>query len=543
MHRFLLFGAWLAVLVVASAGEVRSELAMSGAGETSEAAPQATTLPPEYAVPAQLERGPAFVPLAVEAALEPIRADVWQAAGFTGFKQSVAIIDAGFAGYEDALGSSLPASVVTRSFRGDRDLEAGTEHGLRAAEIVHAVAPNARLYLVNFGGEADLSDAVNYLIAEQVDVISFSLGFIHSGSGDGSGNVNEIVGRAADAGIAWSVASGNWAEQHWGGTFTDLDADSIHEFEIGEQLNGRDFLAGDLVIASLRWDGAWGAACDDYDLELFGPGGALVASSRDIQDCSGDPVESVQVLATQSGTYSVRIVEASSDVPRDLSLLLLGSPDRGDSLQFRRASGSLSQPADHPAVLTVGALSPDGSVEAAFSSRGPTADGRLKPEVLSPTGLVNGAGETFSGTSAAAPHAAGMLALLGEAFPNFDGARLTTELRARGSLVSGTSARAANLGSLTGLGDLLPVGGDEARFDGQVPPQGGVALLIYRGPDGYPVRFSHLLTDLTEAKALFRLDVEEQRWDTFIRGAPDFVQDFARFNDGDGVVGLFPASE
>lgn len=535
MYRFLLLGAWLAVFAFASVADVRPAPATSVVGEPSAVATRLASVP--------LERGPAFVPLAVEAALEPIRADVWQAAGFTGFKQSVAIIDAGFAGYEDALGSSLPASVVTRSFRGDRDLEAGTAHGLRAAELVHAVAPNAQLYLVNFGGEADLSDAVNYLIAEQVDVISFSLGFIHAGSGDGTGTVNEIVGRAVNAGIAWSVASGNWAEQHWGGAFTDEDEDSVHEFAAGEQLNGRSFLAGDLVIASLRWDGEWGGACDDYDLELFGPSGALVASSRDIQDCSGDPVESVQVLATQSGTYSVRVVEASSQAPRDLSILLLGSPDRGDPVRFRSAFGSLSQPADHPAVLTVGALSSGGGAEAAFSSRGPTADGRAKPEVLLPTGLVNGAGETFSGTSAAAPHAAGMLAILGEAFPELSAPRLIAELRVRGSLVSGTSARAAHLGSLVGLGELLPVGGDEARFDGTVPSEGGIALLIYRGPDGYPVRFSHLLTDLVEAKAFFRLDVEAQRWDTFIRGAPEFVQDFSRFNGGDGVVALFPASE
>ena len=52
--------------------------------------------------------------------------------------------------------------------------------------------------------------------------------------------------------------------------FADEDGDSIHEFAPGEQLNGREFLAGDLVIGSLRWNDVWGAACGDYDLELFG---------------------------------------------------------------------------------------------------------------------------------------------------------------------------------------------------------------------------------------------------------------------------------
>ena len=346
-------------------------------------------------------------------------------------------------GYADALGASLPETVIARSFRQNGDLSAGTDHGLRAAEIVHDVAPNATLYLVNFGTEAELSVAVDFLIAEQVDVISFSLGFIHAGPGDGTGSVNAIVDRAVDAGIAWSVASGNWADAHWGGVFDDEDGDSIHEFVRGEQLNGREFLAGDLVIASLRWENDWGAACDDYDLELFSPDGALVAASRDIQSCSGDPVESLQVLATKGGTYSLRVIEAHADAPRQLSLLLLGSPDRGDAFETPVAAGSLSQPADHPGVLCVGALLNGSGVEASFSSRGPTTDGRAKPDLLSPTGLVNGAGETFSGTSAAAPHAAGMLALLAEAFPELNTGQLFSQLRVRGDVIALSSTRAA----------------------------------------------------------------------------------------------------
>ena len=534
MRRLLGFGVYLAVLALATVGsEVRSVA-------VAPPAPSAVVLERQSAV--ELDRAPLFVPLAVDAALEPIRADVWQAAGFTGNQRSVAIVDSGFAGYLDALGSSLPDEVVARSFRLDSDVNAGTDHGLRAAEIVHDVAPNAALYLVNFSTEAELSAAVDFLIAEDVDVVSFSLGFIHSGPGDGTGVINAIVSRAVDAGIAWSVASGNWAEQHWSGVFADTDGNSIHEFVPDEQLNGRAFRAGDLVIASLRWEGTWGAACDDYDLELFGPDGALVAASRDIQSCSGDPVESVELLATQAGTYSARVVEARSDAPRMLSLLVLGIPDRGDVLDLPVAARSLSQPADHSGVLSVGALLNDSLTEAAFSSRGPTADGRSKPDLLSPTGLVNSAGETFSGTSAAAPHAAGMLALLSEAFPTLSANQLIAELRARGEAIAASTTRAASLGSLVGLGELLPVGGDEAEFVGEIPTTGGSALLRYRGPDGYPLRFSHLLTGLLEADAYFRLDVEAQRWNTFIRGAPDFVQDLERLDDGDLVIGLFPAA-
>lgn len=70
-------------------------------------------------------------------------------------------------------------------------------------------------------------------------------------------------------------------------------------------------------------------------------------------------------------------------------------------------------------VLTVGALTADGSAPAPFSSRGPTADGRLKPEVLAAgTQVISTAPPPdhgyvlANGTSMAAPGAAAALALI-----------------------------------------------------------------------------------------------------------------------------------
>ena len=82
----------------------------------------------------------------------------------------------------------------------------------------------------------------------------------------------------------------------------------------------------------------------------------------------------------------------------------------------------LSTPADADSILSVGAVNKDGII-AMFSSYGPTADGRTKPEVCAMgegTSLIspaNNAVITSNGTSFACPLIAGMAASLWSALP------------------------------------------------------------------------------------------------------------------------------
>ena len=83
----------------------------------------------------------------------------------------------------------------------------------------------------------------------------------------------------------------------------------------------------------------------------------------------------------------------------------------------------LSTPADADSILTVGAVNMDGVI-ANFSSYGPSADGRVKPEVCAvgqQTVLINPANNqiiTSNGTSFACPLIAGMAACLWSALPH-----------------------------------------------------------------------------------------------------------------------------
>jgi hypothetical protein len=88
-------------------------------------------------------------------------------------------------------------------------------------------------------------------------------------------------------------------------------------------------------------------------------------------------------------------------------------------------SGTLVAPADGDSVFAVGAVDAGGQV-AAFSSRGPTADGRTKPEgccrgVSTVTAIWDGSGyRSGNGTSFATPLAASAASLLLEAHPEWD---------------------------------------------------------------------------------------------------------------------------
>lgn len=97
---------------------------------------------------------------------------------------------------------------------------------------------------------------------------------------------------------------------------------------------------------------------------------------------------------------------------------------------------TLIAPADVDGIISIGATTFSGNI-AKFSSRGPTADGRIKPDVVAPgagvwtvkPGTLDQYGQQ-NGTSLATPLAAGVGALLLQAYPDLDPAGMLELLRA-----------------------------------------------------------------------------------------------------------------
>jgi serine protease AprX len=100
--------------------------------------------------------------------------------------------------------------------------------------------------------------------------------------------------------------------------------------------------------------------------------------------------------------------------------------------------GYITSPADGEAVLAVGAVDA-GGLRATFSSRGPSADGRVKPDVMAQgagTWLIGGSGtvQQGNGTSYSSPLIAGLTACLWQKYRDANATELLAAIRESASM-------------------------------------------------------------------------------------------------------------
>ena len=370
-------------------------------------------------------------------------ASAWQAAGYDGTGVKIGVIDGGFIGYAALLGGELPAAanVVAWGAGSGGSENGGTDHGTAVAEIVHDVAPGAKLYIARVDTEVDIGNAKDWMVSQGVKVINTSLGWPSWGPGDGTGQVDTIVSNAVGSGVFWASSSGNDRRGHWMGDFTDANSNAALNWDgSSSEFNTFGANQGWVLSGVLRWNDSWTNASQDYDLILCqwtGSAWAKIAQSANYQDGAAGrtPYEEIAVIAPADAVYGwvvTRYSATQTAVDFDLFTKNLNLDDPANpNPHFYDHARSITVPGDNPSsgFMAAGAVgrSP-GFAQEDYSSEGPTKDNRTAPECAAPASVTTATYPAFAGTSASSPHLAALAALVRQAYPSYTPAQVETYL-------------------------------------------------------------------------------------------------------------------
>lgn len=356
---------------------------------------------------------------------------IWHRAGKLGQGVRVGIVDYfGSNQWSSAQAAGevpAPTSTFCRSGGSTCDIWATNHpHGEAVAEIVHEMAPSAQLYLATVLTASDLQAAVDWFATNNVRVVTRSLAGAYDGPGDGTGPMAEIIDDAVARGISWFQSAGNSAGSttnpggYWRGPWRDADSDGWLEFASGDEV--LNFGCG--YLHGLRWnDFAAGVNASDYDVYIYdtdpslpGPPALLEGLSANRQGQGAPPLEHPGSSCSQGDTLDHMAVwrrATGNGTTNDVLEIMANEGIESGRWTNPYSASAPGTDTRSTGAMVVGAIDPVlGTNIAGYSSRGPTNDGRIKPDISAASGVTSHSYGRFSGTSASTPVVAGAAALV-----------------------------------------------------------------------------------------------------------------------------------
>ncbi len=353
------------------------------------------------------------------------------------------------------------------------------DEGTAMLEIVHALAPGAQLYFATaLNGLTRFAQNIRDLRAAGCDIIVDDfIYFVESPFQDGQQGFNglsnagaaiQAVNDVTASGAMYFSSAGNSGNLNdgtagvWEGDFKDggaaprplpSNAGRIHDFGNGRLFNPITSSTGTIF---LKWSDPLGGSSNDYDLYVLDNTGTfLTAASINDQLTFPEPFEAVGGQATGGRLVVVKYSGEDRFLQLNTNRGRLGIATSGTIYGHAAAADAFAVAATpagprlppNPSGPYPSAFNFTNKVEL-FSSDGPRriffrADGspytpgnstatggllRQKPDITAADGTtvtgVGNFGSPFFGTSAAAPHAAAIAALLKSANPSFTNAQI-----------------------------------------------------------------------------------------------------------------------
>jgi uncharacterized protein (TIGR03437 family) len=369
----------------------------------------------------------------------------------------------------DEQNGDLPSDILVL----DDSVCPGKDEGRAMMQLIHDVAPGAsQAFHTAVNGQADFAQGIQELMDNGADVIVDDvLYFAEPMFQDGI--IAQAVDNVVAEGVAYFSSAGNISRNSyqepfspsiyiWPDSFISLPGAPpfwggyIHDFGGGIVSQEIIIPAGATMIITYQWDDPFDSVCGttgcsgadtDMDIYLLDELGIFILAGSTDDNIGRDPLEIVGVF--NSGT---------SDVLVNLIIVKYGGPDPelmkyvrfGGVLNLgQEGSGTIYGHANAAGAEAVGAAFYGETPEfgwappllESFSSAGPTeilfdttgnrvSEVRYKPEIVAPDGtdttffggvdIESNGFPNFFGTSAAAPHAAAVAALLLDADPSLN---------------------------------------------------------------------------------------------------------------------------
>jgi len=392
----------------------------------------------------------------------------------------VGVISNGAKGLADAQKSGdLPDNLIV--------LEEGNRaEGTAMLEIIHDIAPGATLIYNDFGGgrEERFVEAFSKLISAGADIIVddvFNYEVPYFEDGKIAVGISRLLEENPEVIIISSA--GNIADAHYQGLFSD-GGEGYHSFN-GSTGIPLEIQPGGRVKLHLQWDDPFTGAKNDFDLFLHDlQSDSDVAIANKVQTGKEKPYEKIDYQNVGDKVQKAEIrIRAKEGKGQGTHLELLIQTDQGGVVvgkEHLTTDDSIMGWAALPNVISVAAVSADNLKIQDYSSRGtvtiahPDPETRSKPEITGIDGVsVTGSGDfskVFTGTSAAAPHIAGLLALVKSIYPSVSCQELKEALLKSAEDLGDTGwdpVYGYGLANAISLYEYLKAAGNEAMEPGQ----------------------------------------------------------------------------